>query len=337
MSLKPDPVRAIADACLYEGYILWPYRRSALKNQQRFTFGGVYPPGHSENHPDDPSRMQTEVLVRGGLEATVEVTVRFLQVVKRAVAQRLGDELEEVDELTIDGQRYLSWEEAVERELQVPPMSVERLQNGHREEIAIAADRRLEELRDHRGDFAGVLVRSWQTLRGELHMSAAPVAEGVERVSATICNTTPCAGGSRAEVLERTFCSTHTLLRSRGGEFVSLADPPADLREPAAACRNVGTWPVPVGERPDRSTMLSSPIILEDYPRVAPESPGDLFDGGEIDQLLILNILAMTDEEKAEMRASDPRAAEIIDRSEALTPEELMRLHGSIREMGMAR
>ena len=45
----------------------------------------------------------------------------------------------------------------------------------------------------------------------------------------------------------------------------------------------------------------------------------------------------LSDEEKAEMRASDPRAAEIIDRSEALTPEELMRLHGTIREMGMAR
>src|SRR5205085_4852473 len=101
----------------------------------------------------------------------------------------------------------------------------------------------------------------------------------------------------------------------------SLADPPPELRAAAAECRNLGAWPVPVGEPPDGSTVLSSPIILEDYPRVAPESPGDLFDGGEIDQLLILNILAMTDEEKAEMRASDPRAAEIIDRSEALTPE----------------
>jgi hypothetical protein len=83
--------------------------------------------------------------------------------------------------------------------------------------------------------------------------------------------------------------------------------------------------------------MLSSPIILEDYPRVAPESPGDLFDGGEIDQLLILNILALTDEEKAEMAATDPRAREILERIEALTPDELMALHGTIREFGMAR
>jgi hypothetical protein len=85
-----------------------------------------------------------------------------------------------------------------------------------------------------------------------------------------------------------------------------------------------------------RDTLLSSPIILEDHPRIAPESPGDLFDGGEIDQLLILNILSLTDEEKAEVRASDPRVREILDRSEALSPAELMRLHGrTVREVQM--
>jgi hypothetical protein len=83
--------------------------------------------------------------------------------------------------------------------------------------------------------------------------------------------------------------------------------------------------------------MLSSPIILPDYPEIAPESPGDLFDGGEIDQLLILNILSLTDEEKAEMRAADPRTREILERTESLSEEELMRLHGAIREFGMAR
>ena len=67
-----DSVRAIADACLYEGYILWPYRRSALKNQRRFTFGGVYPPKHSEEHPDDRSVMQTELLLRGGPNSRIE-------------------------------------------------------------------------------------------------------------------------------------------------------------------------------------------------------------------------------------------------------------------------
>jgi hypothetical protein len=116
-----------------------------------------------------------------------------------------------------------------------------------------------------------------------------------------------------------------------------LADPPLELRDAAAACRNVGLWPTLVGDREDRSTILASPIILEDYPRIAPESPGDLFDGGEIDQLLILNILALSDEEKAEMAASDPRAREILERTESLTPDQLMALHGTIREFGLAR
>jgi hypothetical protein len=77
--------------------------------------------------------------------------------------------------------------------------------------------------------------------------------------------------------------------------------------------------------------MLASPIILEDFPRVAPESPGDMFDGGEIDQLLILNILALTDEEKAEMAATDARSREILERVQALTRDQLMALHGTIR------
>jgi hypothetical protein len=257
--------------------------------------------------------------------------VRFLQVVQRVVACRRGEELEEVDELTVDGQRYLSWEEAVEREIQVPALRVEQLRVDYRTPIQIPAGRQEEDLR------VGALIRSWKELRGEVQMSAAPIAAGVERLSVMVRNASRFPGGLREQALQMAFCSTHMVLRVRDGEFVSLADPPPELRAAAATCQNIGTWPVPVGEPPDRSTVLSSPIILEDYPRVAPESPGDLFDGGEIDQLLILSILAMTDEEKAEMRASDPRAKEIIDRTEALSEEELMRLHGAIREFGMAR
>jgi len=157
---------------------------------------------------------------------------------------------------------------------------------------------------------------------------------GVRRIAVTVTNTTPWAGTDREEALRRTFCSTHVVLRTTTGAFVSQTDPPARLRAAAAACRNEGAWPVLVdGDR----TVLASPIILEDNPRIAPESPGDLFDGGEIDQMLVLNILSLTDAEKAEMRDSDPRAREILERTEALTEDELMALHGAIREFGMAR
>ena len=333
--MTPDPVRAIADAVLYEGYILWPYRRSALKNQRRFTFGGVYPPAHSRDHPDDPATMHTEVLLLGPENAQLEVTVRFLQVVRRAAGRRGPDGFVEVDELELDGERYTTWEEAVEREVKPPPAALRDLARASsRTAIAIDAGRKVQVL----AGGAAALVRTWHGLEGELEVAAERVDEAdAWRVSVHIENTTSFAGGSREAALAQTFCSTHTMLHAHGAEFVSPADPPEALKPAVAACHNAGTWPVLVGNPGRRTTVLSSPIILEDYPRVAPESPGDLFDGGEIDQLLVLNILALTDEEKAEMAASDPRAREILERTEALTPDQLMALHGTIREFGMAR
>jgi hypothetical protein len=328
-----DPIRAIADAVLYEGYILWPYRRSAAKNQRRFQFGGVYPPGHSTAHPDDRSWMQTEVLLEGDERTRLAVTVRFLQVVRRAVVRRRGEALEEVDELIVGGERHLAWEEARERELALPEMNLAEMREGRQMPIAIDAGSAGQDLTDDDGVLVGGLIRRWHALRGEVRVRAAPVGAGAWRVRARIVNLTDfSSGGSREDAVQRAFCSTHTLLRTSGGAFVSQADPPDHLAAAAAAGQNIGAWPVPVGEPGDRTTILSSPIILEDYPRVAPESPGDLFDGGEIDQLLILNILALTDAEKTEMAATDPRAREILERTESLTPEQLMALHGTVRD-----
>ena len=318
-----DPVRAIADAVLYEGYVLWPYRRSALKNAQRWTFGGVYPRAHSEARAagDDPWTMQTQCLVEGSAAAEIEVAVRFLHVVRRQLLDGAG---RPVDELTVHGERHLTWDEAVEREL------VLRTSLGRAAHAAIdVASGRTSEPLD-----GGALVRSWEPLAGAVDVRAEPLADELHRVTVRIRNLTPWEGGEREAALRRTFCSTHTVLRSDDGAFVSLTDPPAPLRTAAATCENVGTWPVLVGEEGERHTLLSSPIILSDYPRVAPESPGDLFDGGEIDQLLTLSILSLTDEEKAEMRASDPRVRAVLERTEALTPEQLMRLHGrTVRQL----
>jgi hypothetical protein len=319
-----DPLREIADAVLYEGYVLWPYGRSALKNTRRFTFGGVYPPAHSEAHPDDASTMQTQVLIEGGPGARLEVCVRFLQVVRR----QLYRDGEPVEELTARGERHVSWEEAREREVAVEA----ELDAPVVLPIAIPAGRDEENL-----DQRAIARRTWHALEGEVAIAAEPLGDDVHCLTVRIENRTPFAGGPREEALERSFCSTHTILRAKDAALVSAVDPPERLRAAAGACRNEGAWPVLVGEPGDRHTMLSSPIILEEYPRVAPESPGDLFDGGEIDQLLTLNILSLTDEEKAEMRASDPRAREILDRTEALSGEELMRLHGAIRDFRQVR
>jgi hypothetical protein len=287
-----DPVRAIADAVLYEGYVLWPYRSTALKNQRRWTFGGVFPEAHSTLHPDDRCVMRAECLLEGD-PGDVEATVRFLHVVRRDVEDSAAG---------LD-----AWDEAAERELGPGP-------------IAVPAGRKRD----------GAIVRSWEALAGAIDVHAEPVAPGLSRVTVEVANRTPWAGDDREQALRRTFCSTHAVLRTAAGAFVSLTDPPARLRAAAETCRNEGVWPVLVGEPGSRDTVLASPIILEDHPQIAPESQGDLFDGGEIDQMLVLNILTLTDEEREAMRAADPRTRAILERTEALTPDELMRLHGRL-------
>jgi hypothetical protein len=284
-----DAVRRIADAVLYEGYILWPYRRSATKNRQRWSFGGVYPPAHSAAHPDDPHVLQAQVLLEGSDD--VDVRVRFLHVVERSLVNADGERVDELD-------GHLAWDEATEREVGPGPFE-------------IPAGTESEPLPN------GAIVRSWRELRGRVELA---VADG--RVTVRIENTTPWSGDSREDALRQTFCSTHAILRTREGAFVSATE---------SDCENVGLWPVLVGEEGARDTMLAAPIILGDYPQIAPESPGDLFDATEIDKLLVLNVLALTPEEQAEMRATDPRAREILDRCAALSPEELMRLHGTFR------
>jgi hydrogenase maturation protease len=311
-----DELRKLADAVLYEGYILWPYRRTALKNQRRWTFGGVFPPSHTEAHPDDLSRIQAQCLLETEGEPDVEVSVRFLQVVARRLFDAAG---RPVDALEAGGTRYTSWEEATERE--------SCLARG-RAELAIEAGEAEEALPG-----AGRIVRSWRALRGSAAVDVEQCGDRVHRVTARVSNETPWRGADREDALRSTFCSTHMVLTARGGAFVSPTDPPDELREPAGDCENVGVWPVLVGENGSRETLFASPIILSDYPEIAPESPGDLFDGGEIDRLLILNVLSLTDAEQEEMRASDARAREILDRCAALGPEELLALHGRLTEL----
>jgi hypothetical protein len=334
-----DAVKKIAEAVLYEGYLLWPYRRSARKNQQRWTFGGVYPRAYSEARgEDDPWIMQTQCLVLGDEATAVEVQVRFLHVVERRVGRKNAvGTLVFVDELRVGGERYLSWDEATEREVAVGRFKLSELESPRRVGIDIAEGSREEPLAEPPGEVVGAVVRSWRQLYGTVEVGAEPLREGTFRVTVRITNSTPWGGEDRESTLKQTFVSTHTALEVEGGEFVSLIDPPEELREAAQECENLKTWPVLVGEEGERSTMLSSPIILYDYPQIAPESPGDLFDGTEIDQMLILNVLNLTDEEKEEMRASDPRGREILERCESLSPEELMKLNGTFRDIRMLR
>jgi hypothetical protein len=338
-------VEAIVNAVLYEGYMLYPYRASSVKNRQRWTFGGIYPRAWAAADESSASAMQTECLLRGGPETEIELHVRFLHLVRREVGALAAPLTElpstgepaysEVASLTVGEHVFQPWDEAVERDVAVPALALSRLAGeGKRIPFSLAGDRALEPLRDPGGSIRGVLIRTSAGLEGEVTVTAEAVASEVYRLTVRIDNLTrldPLQPDLAAQAQRRAFASTHTVLGVRGGAFISLFDPPDALKDEAAACRNQGTWPVLVGEAGSDDMLLSSPIILYDYPQVAPESPGDLFDSTEIDEILTLRILAMTDEEKREMAAIDPRARALLERTEALTAADMERLHGTLR------
>jgi hypothetical protein len=291
-------VEQIADAVLYEGYILYPYRASSLKNGQRWNFGVLYPPEYAaaqQGASSDTSSMQCECLVRGG---DVSVTVRFLHLVTR------------------DG----SWQEAI-------PRQVELRTRGTHSFIF-----RESEIRG-----SGV-VRRQERVEGNIVFSQREADLGWSRISVRIANTSTYAGANSADrraresALRHSLVSTHAILRVPGGEFASLLDPPEELRDVVAECSNVGLWPVLAGVESTPDTMLASPIILYDYPQIAPESSGALFDGTEIDEILSLRILTLTDQEKREMRETDPQARDLLERTEALDAEQWMQMHGVMRD-----
>ncbi len=298
-------VAEIANAVLYEGYLLYPYRASAVKNRQRWNFGILYPRAFAEAQKGaDRWNTQTECLVKShGPDVTLHITARFLHLIERS-----------------DG-----WQEAAECDVTIRDLSSTdiRLQ-PMRHTFAYPASREMDER----------FVRTREPIEGAIEAHADQLANGLIKIRVDLSNTTILDEGdssSRERSLLRSLASAHTILEVEDAEFISLLDPPDEYREAAAQCRNLGTYPVLVGDEGQRDAMLSSPIILYDYPQIAPESAGALFDGTEIDEILTLRIMTLTDEEKLEMSQVDDRARQILERTEAMPPEQLMKMHGALR------
>jgi hypothetical protein len=304
-----DGAEKIAAAILYEGYILYPYRPTAIKNRQRWNFGTLYPRVYAEaQRPQEPFRLVAECIAVADAKASLDVRISFLQLVPT----------QNTDELTDPS---LAWDEAVERTSEHAALRIGDL-------ITSSLSRTLS-------------LDGNQNLQIELSIGAEMLQDGVCKLHLELQNTSPLpsgAGAKRDEALPLSFVSAHLLLGITGGEFVSLLDPDPGYREAVAACCNTGVFPVLVGEEPDRpvpacrgSMMFCSPIILYDYPKIAPESEGDFFDGTEMDEMLTLRVLTLTDAEKQEMRNGDPRARKILERTEGLTSDALLKAHGVIR------
>jgi hypothetical protein len=338
----------IVNAVLYEGYILYPYRASSKKNRQRFTFGRVYPQDYSiAQDGAEPCVMQTECLVRAqSVETELKISVRFLQPMAREVGvlresifeldPKAEPKFELVAELPIGGKLYQTWQEAVERSAEIPPLRFQEI-GPISTEFSFPASRTLEPIR-HEEQVVAVFLRRQEALFGTIETTTSRIDDHVFKVTIRITNQTPVPTAdleNQDAIMMRTFASTHTVLHMSDGEFISLLEPPPEYADPAAACKNIHTWPVLVGEakRGNRDTMLSSPIILYDYPQIAPESAGDLFDGAEIDEILTLRIMTMTDAEKMEMRQVDEQARKILERTETLPDDHLLKMHGSMREV----
>ncbi|MDQ0994208.1 hypothetical protein [Streptomyces sp. V3I7] len=343
-----EQLSAVADAVLYEGYLLYPYRRSSTKNRVRWQFGVLFPREWVEQSgPVAPSvsgsadswYQRTECLLRVRRPgAVVRIKVRCLQMQHKQVeeAGRDGAPRAVASLRTGDGQTHLTFDEAVPREVELALPLDGLLRREHTVTLEAEADETDEPLPDG----VGRIVRRREAVRGDVGVVAERLSEDVVRLRVRTTNAAPAPDPStpRDEALRRALIATHTLLACEGAEFVSLIDPPADLCEHARACRNEFTFPVLGGGSPATTgpAVLSAPIILSDHPQVAPESPGDLHDAAEIDEILTLRTMLLTDEEKREARATDARAAAILDRVDTMPQEVFARLHGAVRSLAPA-
>jgi hypothetical protein len=252
--------------------------------------------------------------VRPSSPGSITIHLRFLQLQARQV---LDADCRPVSSLRLGDETVLSWDEAVEHELTFG--------------VSLAADRSdfpvfvpggadEEPLGDD-----GLIVRRRWPLTGRLRVAVEPDGD-LTRLTVAVTNEHPDEVAGKDEAIRHSLLGAHLLLEAHGTTFVSMQDPPPSAADAAARCHQERCWPVLAGSE---TVLLGAPIILYDHPAVAAQSPGALFDATEIDEILTLRVMTMTDEEKAEARATDPRARTIVDRCDALSPGELQQLHGT--------
>jgi hypothetical protein len=329
--------RKVADAVLYEGYMLYPYRPSAIKNRQRWTFGILYPPAYAEvGSGTERCKMHSELLLETSGDATMLIQLRFLHSVARQVARSLDGNMEpgrfeSVSSMVVNDRLIPSWDEGVERSVEFELAS---LSTPQQHQFHFHGSSETEWLRDNTDRIVGKIARTQHEVTGTVSVSPEQICDGVLKLTIDVTNNTASLGLDpldRNSALLRSLLSAHTILTANRGQFISLLDPPGHLRNAATTCKNVGNFPVLVGEQPERQMLLCSPIVLYDYPQVAPESANDFFDATEMDEMLTLRVVTLTDGEKDEMRLADDHVRDLLQRTEQNAREQLTKTHGTIR------
>ncbi len=291
---------AVARAVLWEGYALYPYRASSLKNRRRLLFGTLVPEGFaSAQRANDAHDANVDVLLAAG--DVVEVCIRFL---------RFGD-----PEAGAPSNAPLAREHTVTVTL---PAAAELARFESTHELAVEAV-------VEQGVRFGALVVG-------LSARAHEVAPGVHRIHLALRNATAASQDiTREEAELRSLGGAHLVLQAPVGRWISLLDPPPELAGEAAGCARNGLHPVLVGRSRTCDTMLASAIILYDHPEVAAESAGDLFDATEIEEILSLRVRTLTDAEKHELLGAEPRVRALLERADGLDQDDLLRMHGVLR------
>ncbi len=313
--------RAIADAVLYEGYLLYPYRATSNKNRARWQFGVLGVPGAAESGLGEDSSLSAQFVVAG--TRRLDLLVRFLQLQHRR-AERSGGAhgYLTVPQLDTPSGSWLTWDEAVEVELPYGPVDLDDSSVSFPVDASAQID--VEELD------GGRLVRERSHVQGTVRIRA-DTDGNLTRVTVTVRNTgTPAV--DRDDAIARSMIGTHVIAHCGSGQFISLLEPPEHAAAATGGCTQHRCFPVLAGPAGTDDLLLVSPIILYDHPEIAEQSAGALFDSTEIDEILTLRVMTMTEDEKAQARATDPMAARIIDRCENLSPEAMLDLHGVLRD-----
>lgn len=330
--MNREAARKIADAILYEGYMLYPYRPSAIKNRQRWSFGILYPPGFIEvENGTERSSMHSECLLEIKGDARLQIQLRFLQLMRQnAISSPERSLAPTGSKMATDISE--SADKAIERsaEFELPSLGGE-----HRFAFEFPETHSEEPIGIGATAFESDTGHKRQHLRGTLSVSTYTISDGILKLTVEANNVTWLASDSadRHSALFRSLLSAHMIWSVTGGEFVSLLEPPKNLQEAARTCRNVGNFPVLLGSDGDRDMLLCSPILLYDYPQVAPESAGDFYDATEMDEMLTLRILTLTDEEKDEVRVGDEHIRNLLECTERAANHQLARTHGAIRSL----
>ncbi|MCW2762172.1 MAG: hypothetical protein JWR85_2373 [Marmoricola sp.] len=320
--------RKVADAVLYEGYLLYPYRASSEKNVSRWQFGVLGPPGAADRGLGEADTMTMHTILTDVTQSSsVTVHLRFLQLQHRQVRDAAGHD---VASLPVDGRTEISWDEAVEQELALTftglSNDAEPSSTSTDNPVSTSGGADVEALPG-----GGSVVRR----RWPLHVVVEASTEQhgpYTRLTLRVRNDHPDRPTTKEEATRTSLLGAHLLVEADGCGFGSVVDPPEGAREVVDRSRQDRCWPFLAGVEGETDLLLGSPIILYDYPEVAAESAGALFDATEIDEILTLRVMTMTDAEKAEARATDPRAAAIIDRCDAMSPGDLQQLHGIFRD-----